>query len=102
MQKDDRRPMAFALVRDTQSVNVDLVDGGAPSASKMNKKRKNAVTDAELEKLFDYSDAHPEHRVEGDRIPRAVGEVGAITDGDPERRRDGREREGRRDPCGSP
>jgi hypothetical protein len=37
----------------------------------MNKKRKNAVTDAELEKPFDFSDAHPNPYVGWSRRARA-------------------------------
>ncbi len=39
-----------------------------------------------------------QHRVERDRVPRAVGEVPILVHGHPERGGDGREREGHQDP----
>jgi hypothetical protein len=40
----------------------------------MNKKRTDAVTDAELEKPFDFLDAHPNPYVGWSRRARASGE----------------------------
>ena len=46
-------------------------------------------------------DVVAEHGMEGDRVPRAVGEVGAAADRRSKRSGDGREREGHQDAVGS-